>query len=100
MYIPDKSIEGIQLSATQYNRWIELATQDGTLAENIKQLGVADGFQNLASNDLGAAQATLSKLISDAYSGAKKQLIAEDIDLYDAVRTVEEAKRDYGRYKR
>lgn len=100
MYIPDKSFDGIQLSAQQYNRWIELATQDGQLADQIKYLGVSDGFQNLASNDLGAAQAMLSKLISDSYSSAKKMLIQEDIDLFDAVRTAEEAKRDYGKYKR
>lgn len=100
MYIPDKSIDGIQLSAQQYNRWIELATKDGALAEQISFLGVSDGLQNLASEDLGKAQAMLSKLISDAYSDAKKQLIAEDIDLFDAVRTVEESRRDYGKYKR
>jgi len=100
MYIPNKSIDGIQLSAQQYNRWIELATQDGLLSERIQELGISDAFQNKASDDLGAAQAILSKMISDAYSDAKKQLIAEDIDLYDAVRTVEESKRDYGKYKR
>lgn len=100
MYIPDKSIDGIQLSAQQYNRWIELATRDGVLAENISNLGVSPAFQNKASDDLGAAQAILSKMISEAYSDAKKQLIAEDIDLYDAVREVEESRRDYGKYKR
>ena len=100
MYIPDKSFDGIQLSAQQYNRWIELATQDGQLAEQIKYLGVSDGFQEKASNNLGEAQAMLSMMISKAYSDAKQRLIQEDIDLYDAVRTAEEAKRDYGRYKR
>lgn len=100
MYIPDKSIDGIQLSAQQYNRWIELATQDGSLAEQIKFLGVSEGFQNKASDDLGEAQAMLSKMISDSYSAAKKQLIAEDIDLFYEVRKVEESRRDDGKYKR
>jgi hypothetical protein len=100
MYIPSKSVDGIQLSATQYNRWIELATQDGALAEQIAYLGESDAMQNLASNDLGKAQAVISKVISDAYSQAKQVLIAEDPDLFDAMREVEESKRDYGKFKR
>jgi hypothetical protein len=100
MYIPKKSIDGIQLSATQYNRWIELATQDGALADQIAYLGESDSIQNLASNDLGKAQAIISKVISDAYSNAKQMLIAEDPELFDAMRENDEFKRDYGKYKR
>jgi hypothetical protein len=100
MYIPKKSIDGIQLSATQYNRWIELATQDGALADQIAYLGESDAIQNLASQDLGKAQAIISKVISDAYSNAKQMLIAEDPDLFDAMRENDEFKRDYGKFKR
>jgi hypothetical protein len=100
MYIPKKSIDGIQLSATQYNRWIELATQDGALAEQIAYLGESDSIQNLASNDLGKAQAIISKVISDAYSNAKQMLIAEDPELFDAMRENDEFKRDFGKFKR
>jgi hypothetical protein len=100
MYIPKKSIDGIQLSATQYNRWIELATQDGALADQISYLGESDSMQNLAGNDLGKAQAIISKVISDAYSNAKQMLIAEDPELFDAMREVDEFKKDFGKYKR
>jgi hypothetical protein len=100
MYIPPKSFDGIQLSATQYNRWIELATQDGMLADRISQLGESDALQNLAGTDLEKAQAIISKEISDAYSNAKKMLIAEDPDLFDMVKEADEYKRDYGKYKR
>jgi hypothetical protein len=100
MYIPKKSIDGIQLSATQYNRWIELATQDGALADQIAYLGESDSIQNLASQDLGKAQAIISKVISDAYSNAKQMLIAEDPDLFDAMRENDEFKRDFGKFKR
>jgi hypothetical protein len=100
MYIPKKSIDGIQLSATQYNRWIELATQDGALADQIAYLGESDSMQNLAGNDLGKAQAIISKVISDAYSNAKQMLIAEDPELFDAMRENDEFKRDFGKYKR
>jgi len=100
MYIPPKSFDGIQLSAQQYNRWIELATKDGVLAERIAMLGESPALQNLAGNDLGKAQAIISKEISDAYSNAKQMLIAEDPDLFDMVKEADEYKRDYGKYKR
>jgi len=100
MYIPPKSFDGIQLSASQYNRWIELATKDGMLAERIAQLGESPALQSLAGNDLAKAQAIISKEISDSYSNAKQMLIAEDPDLFDMVREADEYKRDYGKYKR
>jgi hypothetical protein len=100
MYIPKKSIDGIQLSATQYNRWIELATQDGALADQIAYIGESDAMQSLASNDLGKAQAIIAKVISDAYSNAKQMLMAEDPDLFDAMQEVKEFQRDYGKFKR
>ncbi len=100
MYIPPKSFDGIQLSAQQYNRWIELATKDGVLAERIAQLGESPALQSLAGNDLGKAQAIISKEISDSYSNAKQMLIAEDPDLFDMVKEADEYKRDYGKYKR
>jgi hypothetical protein len=99
-YIPPKSFDGIQLSAQQYNRWIELATQDGVLEQQIEYLGMSDSLQNRASQDLGAAQNILKKTISDAYEMAKAKLIQEDIDLAEAVKEANEAKRDYGNYKR
>jgi hypothetical protein len=100
MYIPPESFDGIQLSAQQYNRWKELATQGGMLAERIAQLGESPALQNLAGSDLGKAQAIISKEISDAYKDAKQMLIAEDPDLFDMVKEADEYKRDYGKYKR
>ena len=100
MYIPPKSFDGIQLSAQQYNRWIELATKDGVLAERIAALGESPALQSLAGSDLGKAQAIISKEISDSYSNAKQMLIAEDPDLFDMVKEADEYKRDYGKYKR
>jgi hypothetical protein len=100
MYIPKKSIDGIQLSATQYNRWIELATQDGALAEQIAYLGESPAIQNKAASNLEEAQAIITKTITDAYSVAKERLKAEDPDLFDALREVDEFKKDFGKYKR
>jgi len=39
-------------------------------------------------------------VISDAYSNAKQMLIAEDPELFDAMREVDEFKKDFGKYKR
>jgi len=100
MYIPKKSIDGIQLSATQYNRWIELATQDGVLADRISYLGESPAIQSKAADNLEEVQAIITKTMSDAYSSAKERLIAEDPDLADAMQEVKEFKRDYGKYKR
>jgi hypothetical protein len=100
MYIPPKSFDGIQLSAQQYNRWIELATKDGVLAERIAQMGESPAIQSMAGRNLEQAQALISKEISDSYSNAKQMLIAEDPDLFDMVKEADEYKRDYGKYKR
>lgn len=100
MYIPDKSMDGVELSASQYNRWIELATGDGMLANTIAEYGKNSSIASLANTDLGKVQAMISKEISDAYSNAKQILIAEDPDLFEKLQDVKEARREYGTYKR
>ncbi len=100
MYIPDKSIDGVSLSASQYNRWIELATADGMLADTIASYGKNPSMQSKATDDLAQVQAMISQEISNAYSRAKQMLIAEDRDLFDALQDVQQAKREYGKYKR
>jgi hypothetical protein len=98
MYVPDKSVDGVELSASQYNRWIELATGDGRLEKGIVELG--KNLYSTAAKDLGMAQALIAKEISETYSQAKDRLIMEDPDLADALREVKEARREYGKYKR
>jgi hypothetical protein len=46
------------------------------------------------------AQAVIAKEISETYSQAKDRLIMEDPDLADALREVQDARREYGKYKR
>jgi hypothetical protein len=98
IYVPDKSVDGVELSASQYNRWIELATGDGRLEKGIVALG--KNLYSTAAKDLGMAQAVIAKEISETYSQAKNQLIMEDPDLADALREVQESRREYGKYKR
>jgi hypothetical protein len=100
MYIPSKSMDGIELSATQYNRLVELATADGRLADSIASYGKMPSIQSQAERDLGSVQAMITQEISNAYTKARDMLVAEDPDLAEKVSDVQEARREYGKYKR
>jgi hypothetical protein len=99
-HIPDKKMDGIALSATQYNRLIELSTADGALEQAIIRIGKSKEMQRMAGIDLGAAQDVITSEISAAYSRGKAQLLLEDPDLADAIRNIKEAQRDEGKFKR
>ena len=99
-YQPKRSMDGVELSASQYNRWIELATGDGKLADTIAMYGKSPDIQSMANQDLAKVQAMIAQEISKAYESAKEQLIQEDLDLKDMLDDVAESKREYGQYKR
>jgi hypothetical protein len=99
-YQPDRKIQDVELSADQYNRLIELATDGGKLAERIDALGKDRSIIRLAANDLAAAQTIIAQEVSAAYSMAKEQLLIEDKDLADKIKDVKESQRDVGKYKR
>jgi hypothetical protein len=99
-YRPDRKIDGVELSAGQYNRLIELATDGGKLAERVDFLGKERSVIDLAGRDLAAAQSIISAEISFAYQAAKEQLLFEDKDLRDSIEDVKESQRDVGKYKR
>lgn len=99
-YQPARSIDGVELSASQYNRWIEISTADGALADRIASYGKSPDIQSAANRDLANVQSMIAKEISDSYAEAKKRLIQEDADLREALEDVAEAKREYGKYKR
>lgn len=99
-HIPDKKMDGVALSATQYNRWIKLATADGALERAIITLGKNQGTKKIAAVNLGEAQDLITNEISSAYKRGKERLLIEDADLADAIRNVKEAQRDEGKFKR
>jgi hypothetical protein len=100
MYRPPRKIDGVELTAQQYNRWIELSTRDGQLAANIETLGRSPQLARLAARDMAAAQDLIRKEISESYSLAKEALINEDRDLKDAINEIKEIEKDVGQYKR
>lgn len=99
-YRPDRKIDGVELSASQYNRLIELATDGGKLAERVDALGKDRAIVSLAGRDLAAAQTMISAEITSAYKFAKDQLLFEDKDLAEAIASLKETQRDVGKYKR
>jgi hypothetical protein len=99
-YRPDRKIEGVELSAEQYNRMIELATDNGKLAKRIDDLGKNRDIISLGARDLAAAQTMIAQEISAAYTMAKQMLLAEDKDLADSIRDLKENQRDVGKYRR
>jgi hypothetical protein len=99
-YRPDRKIEGVELSAEQYNRMIELATDNGKLAQRIDDLGKNRDIISLGARDLAAAQTMIAQEISAAYTMAKQMLLAEDKDLADSIRDLKENQRDVGKYRR
>ncbi len=98
-YQPNKIMDGVILSANQMNRWKELATKDGALADRIAELGNGSALIEKAGRDLLGAQNILKKEISDAYANAKNILLIEDKDLSDAIRDSKDEQLKSGKYK-
>jgi hypothetical protein len=103
-----KKIDGVELTDQQINQWIDIATTRFKIEENIVRMGKDEGFKRLAARDLGAAQTMLGAVISEAYNGTQdrygaKHLLINDPanrDLHDAIESVKEKQREFGKYKR
>lgn len=100
LYRPEKTIEGVMLSDSQYYRLIEIATKETRLAENIVALGKSKDLRRQAAFDLEKAQSVIQTQISETYSFAKKRLLEEDAELRNAVQNVLDAKKIEGKFKR
>jgi hypothetical protein len=99
-YNPPKKIDGVELNAGQYTRWIELATREGMLASRIAALGENSNLRRMASIDLAKAQAVIKQEISNSYARAKEILVREDPDLAELIREMKDMQREVGIYKR
>ena len=82
-YQPKKKLNGVQLNAGQYNRLIELATQepifDGkTLEMALADLIVDEPFIRFAEENAVEAQRIVKGMVEDAYSHARMMLKEED----------------------
>ena len=97
-YIPPKSKDGVMLSAKQYNRWIEIATNDGVLEKRVVKLG--ELYRQIKDMDMSVAQKAIQKEISDTYGLAWDMLVQEDIDLELALDKIQEIQKETGIYTR
>ena len=103
-----KKIDGVELTDEQINQWIDIATTRFKIEQNIVRMGKDEGFKRLAARDLAAAQTMLNSVISEAYNGTQdrygaKHLLINDPanrDLHDAIESVKEKQREFGKYKR
>ena len=105
MYFPPKKIDGVELTADQYNNWIQAATEDGKLAERVTQLGQSPELIRLAGQDLSVAQTLLSQEISKAYSLAKQRMLSPgdafyDPDLAEKLEEIKMLEAESGKYRR
>jgi len=113
LYTPTKTMDGVMLSASQYQRLIEIATTEvksagipgmtmggKSLEDAVVAIYKSRDFVRKMSTDLKAAQDVMSGEISKFYSEAKKRLIAEDPDLRMAIEDVKAAEAIEGKYKR
>jgi hypothetical protein len=85
-YKPKRKIDGVELTPSQYNRWIELATSEPneygkTLEDSIAELPYDNAFMSMAQESPLDAQKYIKQIISDFYKDAKQQLLDEEIGL-------------------
>jgi len=95
-----KKLNGVELNDEQYTRLIELATDKDRIIKGLRAYHNDKDFRDGAARDLKGAQALLEKVISSAYSDAKKILIMTDPELRMQFREIEEMQREEGKYKR
>jgi hypothetical protein len=86
-YQPKKRMDGVELNAQQYNRLIELATQEpmfsngNTLEMELIDLANDQKFVDFAQDNPLDAKEWVKGVVSDAYKTAKQRLIEEDSSL-------------------
>ena len=71
-------IDGVQLSGEQIDQLILFATRDGLLAKTVVKLGEELKDLNIPQEE---KRGIINTVISEAYSGAKEMLIANDANL-------------------
>jgi len=98
VFVPPKSKDGVMLSGEQYNRWIELATDNGKLEQRVAKMG--NMYRRIKGMDMSVAQKAISNEISETYGNAWKMLVNEDIDLQMGLDEVKQSQQEMGIYKR
>ena len=104
-YEAPKRIEGVELTAEQVNTMIEIATENGVLADRVVKFAESPEMAVMAAKDLSQAQTLLQAEISRAYSLAKQRMLNPgdvyyDADLADKIAELKEIQKSDGKYRR
>jgi hypothetical protein len=102
---PPKKIDGIELTADQVNTLIEIATDNGALADRVVRFAESPEIVRLAASNLSQAQTLIQGVISDAYSIAKQRMLTPgnvyyDEDLAEKIRELKELQAAEGKFRR
>lgn len=93
--MPDRKLEGVELSAQQYNRLLTIYGKETDAKQAILDTVKAPGFDMLNLND---QQKTVQRVHSAYMDAAKKQLISEDPELQAKMAELEELRKANGLY--
>lgn len=93
--MPDRKLDGVELSAQQYNRLLTIYGKETDAKQAILDTVRAPGFDMLNLND---QQKTVQRVHSAYMDAAKKQLISEDPELQAKMAELEELRKANGLY--
>ena len=93
--MPDRKLQGVELSAEQYNRLLTIYGKETPAKEELLRTMTMPGFDLLSVDD---QQKTVQRVHSQFMDAAKKQLMAEDPVLAAKIDEVEELRKAYGNY--
>jgi len=82
VFVPPVKKNGYELTAEQYNMWIDLATEKGKIQKEIDRLGIR--YRN--TKDLGAVQDKMKNVMAKSYRKAfdkLQKMYPEIADFYD-----------------
>jgi hypothetical protein len=104
-YEPPRKIDGVELNAEQVNTLVELATENGALADRVVKFAESKNMLITIAQSKAQAQTLIQSVISDAYSRAKLRMLNPsdpfyDADLAEKIQEVKELEKDLGKYRR
>tara|TARA_R110000824_G_scaffold170017_1_gene347275 strand:+ start:6329 stop:9436 length:3108 start_codon:yes stop_codon:yes gene_type:complete len=95
VYVPPYKKNGYELTAEQYNTWIELAVDGGKLADRIEKVGKI--LEN--TRDVGLVQTKLSSIMQQSYKNAFLKLQKEYPEIKDFYEDKEDREKAVGKYR-
>jgi len=93
--MPERKIDGVEMSAAQYNRLLTIYGKETPAKQEILKVMQMPGFDLLALDD---QQKTVQRVHSRYMDAAKKTLLSEDVNLRAKIDELKEIRRANGMY--